>query len=231
MNIQFLVQGIPKPAGSKRAFIVKSKRDGKPFAVVTDANPASKDWKTTVSIEAKRAMQGLPPLQGPIYLKLIFCLQRPKAHFGSGKQFSVLRQSAPPHPIGKPDVLKLARGVEDALTGILYQDDAQIVEEHLFKKYTQFSDTQGVIIEAMTIDPASFAKIRHQVQVDEPPPMPPALHRVPSTQDVVNSGLASEDQAAARIVMQKHGLIEDHSKALAQINDIAGALQLLQSDC
>jgi Holliday junction resolvase RusA-like endonuclease len=35
----------------------------------------------------------------------------------------------------KPDVLKLARAVEDALTGILYRDDAQIVTEVLRKRY------------------------------------------------------------------------------------------------
>lgn len=32
-----------------------------------------------------------------------------------------------------PDVLKLARGVEDALTGIVWRDDAQIVNESLSK--------------------------------------------------------------------------------------------------
>jgi len=32
-------------------------------------------------------------------------------------------------------VLKLARGVEDALSGILYMDDAQIVSERLTKLY------------------------------------------------------------------------------------------------
>ena len=32
-----------------------------------------------------------------------------------------------------PDVLKLARGVEDALTGIVWRDDAQIVNESLNK--------------------------------------------------------------------------------------------------
>jgi predicted short-subunit dehydrogenase-like oxidoreductase (DUF2520 family) len=32
-------------------------------------------------------------------------------------------------------VLKLARGVEDALTGIVWRDDAQIVVEHLEKRY------------------------------------------------------------------------------------------------
>ena len=38
-------------------------------------------------------------------------------------------------PISKPDVLKLARGVEDALTKILWLDDAQIVYEVIQKFY------------------------------------------------------------------------------------------------
>lgn len=36
-------------------------------------------------------------------------------------------------PATRPDVLKLARCAEDSLTGIVWRDDAQIVEEHLFK--------------------------------------------------------------------------------------------------
>jgi Holliday junction resolvase RusA-like endonuclease len=46
-----------------------------------------------------------------------------------------LRASAPRYPTGRPDVLKLARACEDALTGVIWRDDAQIVVERLYKDW------------------------------------------------------------------------------------------------
>jgi Holliday junction resolvase RusA-like endonuclease len=37
--------------------------------------------------------------------------------------------------VTRPDVLKLARAAEDALTGIVWRDDSQIVHETLAKVY------------------------------------------------------------------------------------------------
>ena len=47
----------------------------------------------------------------------------------------LLRPAAPKHPTTRPDVLKLARAIEDSLTGVLWHDDSQIVSEHLRKHY------------------------------------------------------------------------------------------------
>ena len=46
-------------------------------------------------------------------------------------------------PTVVPDCDKLARSVLDSLTGILYNDDAQVVELHVFKVY---SETPGALI-------------------------------------------------------------------------------------
>ncbi len=56
---------------------------------------------------------------------------RPKGHYGK----KGLLPSARPHPSVKPDCLKLARGLEDSLSGIVWKDDAQIVDEHIVKTY------------------------------------------------------------------------------------------------
>jgi Holliday junction resolvase RusA-like endonuclease len=76
-----------------------------------------------------------PPLNGPLLLELTFWTPRPKGHYGSGKNAGQVRGSAPRHPTVKPDLLKLARAVEDALSGIVYRDDAQITTEILQKAY------------------------------------------------------------------------------------------------
>ena len=35
----------------------------------------------------------------------------------------------------RPDLDNLAKAVKDALKGVIYADDSQIVEAHLFKRY------------------------------------------------------------------------------------------------
>jgi Holliday junction resolvase RusA-like endonuclease len=139
-TISFFVAGLPKPAGSKRGFFIpKLKR-----VVIVDANPNSKDWKTDVKHAAQAAYSG-PPLTVPLAVKFAFFMPRPKGHFRSGRNSVMLRDSAPPFPAGKPDVLKLARGVEDAMTSIIYADDSQIVSERLLKRYAE--GTPGVQVE------------------------------------------------------------------------------------
>lgn len=135
----FFVAGIPKPAGSKRGFyIAKLKR-----VIITDANPNSKDWKTDVKHEGQANYSG-PLWDCPIRLHLTFVMPRPQGHYRTGKNKHLLRDSAPLFPVSKPDVLKLSRGVEDALTKIIWVDDSQIVVETLRKIY---GDRTGVEIE------------------------------------------------------------------------------------
>lgn len=128
-TITFHVPGIPQTAGSKRAFVIPGKNGGKARAIVTDTNPRGKDWRATIQQVA--AEHFTEPMEGPLRVSLGFGLLRPKGH--SGKRG--LKPSAPSHPAVKPDLIKLARCAEDALTGLAWQDDAQIVDEHLTKDY------------------------------------------------------------------------------------------------
>jgi Holliday junction resolvase RusA-like endonuclease len=132
-GIFFWVPGIAQPAGSKRAF----PRGG--HVSVVDANPKAKSWKGVVGLRAELAMGGHPPFDGPLTVMMTFNRSRPKAHIG---KHGVL-PSAPDFPTVKPDLLKLARAVEDAMTGIVYRDDAQIVAEWLWKKY---GEQDGVMV-------------------------------------------------------------------------------------
>jgi len=127
MNVSFTVYGVAAPAGSKRGFYnQKAKR-----VIVTDDNAKSRPWKAQITDAAIQAMNGAPLLEGPLMLGVEFYMPRPKGHYGKRG----LRPSAPPIPTVKPDLLKLTRAVEDALTGICYRDDAQIAREILDKFY------------------------------------------------------------------------------------------------
>jgi Holliday junction resolvase RusA-like endonuclease len=144
--ISFVVHGNPQPAGSKRGFVIKGKGAAKDRVVVTDAAKNSRPWKSDVAAAAADAMrapilsedgtrqigsQNGALLEGPLAVVFVFYVPRPKGHFGK----KGLRPAAPAHPAVRPDVLKLARAVEDACTGIVWRDDAQIVHETIVKGY------------------------------------------------------------------------------------------------
>ena len=113
----FAVKGTPQPKGSARAFV----RNGR--AIVTADNPAVASWEQTIRF----VLQDWPHelLSGPVALDVTFTMVRPPS-------VSAKRR---PEPTVKPDLSKLLRAAEDALTGIVYVDDAQVTEALVRKVY------------------------------------------------------------------------------------------------
>lgn len=138
--ITFFVAGIPMTAGSKRAFPLKKGGTFTGRYIMVDANPKAKDWKVTVAHAGEAAMAGVPTpfdhplLEGPIGVSFTFHMPRIGSHYRANGE---LKPNAPMRPIVRPDVLKLSRAVEDALTGIMWRDDSQIVIEMLEKVYAE----------------------------------------------------------------------------------------------
>jgi Holliday junction resolvase RusA-like endonuclease len=143
-QIAFFVEGIPKPAGSKTAFAIKKGGVYTGRTVVMDACKKTKSWQATVKAEAKKHAPETPVV-GAVWVEFTFYMPRPKSHFGTGKNSKQLKLTTPFLPTGKPDVLKLSRAVEDAMTGIVYVDDAQIVGEHIQKFYAD-NKSSGVSV-------------------------------------------------------------------------------------
>lgn len=115
----FSVRGKPEPKGSTRAFVPK----GWTRAVITSANPKAKVFAELVRWAAQEVA---PPqlLTGPVEVSMAFGLQRPKS--ASRKRV---------WPTTKPDVDKLVRLVLDALTHVVWADDAQVVRQSASKEY------------------------------------------------------------------------------------------------
>jgi Holliday junction resolvase RusA-like endonuclease len=129
--ITITVHGRPAPQGSKRAFAVRGK-GGVPtgrVAVIESSHDRVKSWRQAVLDAALAATAGRQlPLDGPLRLGLIFALPRPKSHYRTGRNARQLRDSAPAYPTGTPDLSKLLRATEDALTDAgIWHDDAQVV--------------------------------------------------------------------------------------------------------
>jgi len=129
--ISFFVSGVPIPQGSARAFIV----NGKP--VITSANRNLAAWRRLMS----DAAQGHAcMLEGPIKLGVSFILPRPKS----------LPKKVQWH-VKKPDLDKLIRAVCDSLTGIMWQDDSQVVTVQATKSYAANAESTGVLIEIASL--------------------------------------------------------------------------------
>ena len=146
--VKFFVSGVPVPKGSMRAFrLPHSAR-----VVMTHANARTKPWQSavaTAAAEARAAREGLTlhgELTGPLIVRLVFNMPRPRSHYGSGKNAEAVKKSAPVRPAGKPDVDKLARLVLDACTSVLWRDDCQVVDLRASKQWTDVHPP-GVYVE------------------------------------------------------------------------------------
>jgi len=129
-TISFFVPGIPAPGGSKK-FVGFAKSTGR--AILVDAaGQRNKDWRASVATVAAACMSGVSPLEGPLFVRLTFLMPRPKGH---RKPNGDLRKGAPAYPTTRPDCLKISRSTEDAMTGIVWRDDAQTVRLEMNKLY------------------------------------------------------------------------------------------------
>ena len=79
------------------------------------------------------------PLTGPIIVRAIFSFERPKSHYGTGKNAEILKPSALKsyEHTGKPDVDNCIKFALDCLNGLAWADDKQIVSIRIDKQWVQ----------------------------------------------------------------------------------------------
>jgi len=118
MSLSFIVYGSPVPQGRPRFF-----RRGN--HVGTYDPDKSRTWKQDVKASVlDQLKKQVAILDGPLSVILDFYLPRPKS----------LPKKVQYH-IKKPDADNLAKAIKDALRGIIYRDDSQIVILTVLKKY------------------------------------------------------------------------------------------------
>ncbi len=135
--IEFEVFGVPIPKGSTKAFM----RPGMKFPIVTADNDKTKPWAQMVKLVAQQ-MRPKEIWDGPVALQIRFQMPRPKS----------LPKTRFSFHLKKPDLDKLLRNIKDALKGVLYLDDAQVVATDVVKLYAQ---SPSVIIRAYPIELAT----------------------------------------------------------------------------
>lgn len=90
------------------------------------------DYEAQVKAIAQNAMTR-EPLETPLAAFLYFRLPIPKSY---PKKRIAACLSGSERPIKKPDLDNLAKSVLDALNGVVYLDDAQLVSLHVTKVYS-----------------------------------------------------------------------------------------------
>lgn len=123
--IQFTVYGEPTAQGRPKF----STRGG--FAKAYD--PAkSRDYKDYVKLAAsEHAPKAL--LEGPLGMVLTVYRSTPKSF---SKIKATLAESGQLTPTTKPDIDNYLKGVKDALKGVIWKDDSQVVEVFARKRYS-----------------------------------------------------------------------------------------------
>ena len=126
--IQITVYGSPAPQGSK-SFKGMSKSG---HAILAESSKAVKPWREAVKYAALERTRppnhpdGFAPLPGPLLVEITFTLAKPKSAPKSRRTW----------PDKKPDLSKLVRSTEDALTDAgVWQDDARVIDCHARKVF------------------------------------------------------------------------------------------------
>jgi Holliday junction resolvase RusA-like endonuclease len=96
-------------------------------------------FKAAVQLAFRQAYQGAP-LDGPLYLGARFVMPRPKRL--TKKRGENAREWCP----CKPDVDNLTKSLKDALTGLAFGDDCQVVWADVRKVYAAASEPPGVLV-------------------------------------------------------------------------------------
>lgn len=133
--------GDPVAQGSMVAMISQS--TGRAIAIPSN-KPGLKAWRS--AIKAGAGGLDMIPAGVPVAVTFTFLLRRPA--------------KVPPERIGQPstypDLDKLARSAMDALTGVAYADDGQVVEMILRKRYCAPGEVPGAQIWVERVaDPAA----------------------------------------------------------------------------
>lgn len=86
--------------------------------------PKVRGYQSTVAIQGKIAMQGREPMAGPLVVGLEVDISIPKSWTKTAQKQAL---AGIVRPASKPDFDNLAKCIGDALNGIVWIDDAQIV--------------------------------------------------------------------------------------------------------
>ena len=128
MSLYFRAIGEPIPQGSMKGYV----RAGR--VALTSDNPRLHSWRDVIGWEARKHVTDL--IDYPVSIELGFILTRPKS----------VSKKRRPFPSVKPDNDKLIRAACDAMTGVVWKDDALVITIASWKRYAEDGEQPGVSV-------------------------------------------------------------------------------------
>jgi len=138
MSIVFDVPLEPKGKGRPRF-----SRHGKFTKVYTDQ--ATLDYETAIQLCAIKAMGSQKPLETPVSVFLYIRLPVPQSY---SKKRTEACLAGSERPAKKPDIDNVAKCFLDAMNGVVYLDDTQVVDLHIKKLYSAVAGVDVAIMGA-----------------------------------------------------------------------------------
>lgn len=142
--IRIVIPGKPRGKASVRGRVAKAK-DGRQF-VAAHNTTETRNAMAFVRMLAVEAMQGRPPLDGPIRLEAVLFYQ-PPARFSKKHRQCALDGYF--FPTVKPDASNWLKLIEDALNGVVFIDDKDVCDVSIRKVYGEVAQ-QVVCVSLIT---------------------------------------------------------------------------------
>ncbi len=138
MQIHFQVEGDPKGKGRPRF-----SRVGNFTKVYTDKQTLT--YEAMISTFAKQAMGGTEPLKAPVSVFLYVRLPIPQSYPKKRREACL---SGAEKPCKKPDIDNIAKTYLDAMNGVIFVDDTQVIDLHVKKLYATDSGVDVMVMES-----------------------------------------------------------------------------------
>lgn len=134
-------------AGRPQGKALKARMAGKHAKIALTNNTAK---EMAVLRESARIKMGdRAPHEGPLIAEVWAYKQTPTS-FSKAKAAAAVRGEVA--PTSKPDCDNLQKSIGDSLNGIVYRDDAQIVDLHVYKRFSATARTV-ITLRSFTGDP------------------------------------------------------------------------------
>lgn len=141
----FSMSGLPRGQGRPRATVRKGG-----FATIYK-DTKSRQYENSIAAVARGVMGDRPPLTGALSVSMRFRMPIPAS--ATKARRAAMAAGEVPHT-SKPDGSNMQKALEDAMNGIVFVDDSQIVRGFWTKIY---SDKPGVDVRIEPLEPQEAA--------------------------------------------------------------------------
>jgi Holliday junction resolvase RusA-like endonuclease len=135
-SVAFSLAGEPNGKGRPRI----STRNGQVRAYTPEK---TRHYSAALRMAAQAAMEGHDPFAGPVKV-IVFAMFSIPASFSGKKRKQALFEEL--YPTKKPDIDNIAKHF-DALNGVVWTDDKNVISCHIYKRYNEHPELQIIVEE------------------------------------------------------------------------------------